>query len=565
FEVIGYYYDYFDEDNNSNGLDVESTSDWYTDDDIKERQKAFISKAVEELGHHDNVIWEIINEGQVSPPPPNGNGSAWLNEMRREISSAQNDSGHRPHLIQPFDLPDHRDLSGHHTPGNDTDPDDYVAEYQAVHGGLVQDYADNDQPLIDDNDCCATPGTPEQLRKKAWLSLVSGAHPSMLVYNVTGGTAPVQLGIGNPNHPTQQGMRWVGYTKTFVEDLEIDLVGMAPADGLLSGTSGGPAWCLARADEEYIVYFFDGGSTSIPSLAGRNYDAYWFDPVNGTFSPGPTMGTAFTTPTSGDWALHILPGTYSRPLPPTNVEATNDLTDRVRVTWDLVSNAEWYWIYRKTVLFRPGPPTGPPLAMTTELSFDDFGGHPCFAREYWIKAVNQFGISDFGQGAAGQFNVTCHWDQLSPTADAWVQQDEPDTNHGFGQELRIRAADTGMGRYSFLRFEVPDFTALSFAELNLRVQETSIPSVDFYLVTGMSWGEGTVTWNNWDDGDVTYEYLGSTGPREPGWGAFIDLSSVITASGEITIGITSSHDLDGLDLGSRESSDPPDLDLIYIE
>ncbi|MCP3936637.1 MAG: DNRLRE domain-containing protein, partial [Actinomycetia bacterium] len=564
FEVIGYYYDYFDEDNNSNGLDVESTSDWYTDDDIKERQKAFISKAVVELGHHDNVIWEIINEGQVSPPPPNGSGSAWLDEMRREIMTAEIANGHRPHLIQPFHLPDHRDLSGHFTPGNDTDPDDYVEEYQAVHVGLVQDYADNNQPLIDDNDCCAKSGSPEQLRKKAWLSLVSGAHPSMLVYEVTGTTTPAQLGIGNPNHATQQGLRWVGYTKTFVEDLEVDLVGMAPADGLLSGTSGGPAWCLARADEEYIVYFFDGGSTSIPSLAGRTYDAYWFDPVNGTFSPGPTMGTAFTTPTSGDWALHILPGTYSRPLPPTNVEATNDLPDRIRVTWDPVPNATWYWVNRQGSGF-PGP-GGARIAITTEPTLDDFEAGDCgVSYTYWVRAVNQFGISDYSEGALGNLAVQCHFDYIRPNADAWVQQEDPDTNHGFDQELRTRSTATGMGRYTFLRFEVPEFTTLVSAELLLIVQDTAIPGLDFYLVSGMSWGENTVTWNNWDDGDVTYEYLGSTGLSEPGWGASIDLGGWITAPGEITIGITSSHDLDDLALGSRESTDQPQLNLIYIQ
>ena len=30
------------------------------------------------------------------------------------------------------------------------------------------------------------------------------------------------------------------------------------------------------------------------------------------------------------------------------------------------------------------------------------------------------------------------------------------------------------------------------------------------LISGMSWSEGTVTWNNWDDGGVTHQYLGSS-------------------------------------------------------
>ncbi len=565
FDVIGYYYDYFDEDNNDNGLDVESKDDWYDDADIRERQKAFIRKAVQELGDHDNVIWEIINEGQIPRPPPNGPGDPWLDEMQQEILAAQNDFGHRLHLIQPFSLPDHRDLSGHNTPGNTTDPEDYLAEYQAVHEGLVQDYADNDQPLLDDNDCCARTGTPEQLRKKAWLSLVSGAYPSMLAYTVTGGSAPTLLGIGDPGHPTQQGMRWVGYTKTFVEDLEVDLVGMAPSDELLDATSGGPAWGLARAEEEYVVYFFEGGSTSIPSLAGLTYDSYWFNPVNGDFLVGPTMGTSFTTPTSGDWALHIRGGVSSIPLAPTNVEASDDLPDRIRVTWDPVLNATSYWVYRKTVLWRPGPPSGLPIATTTEPSFDDLETEPCFSKVYYVKAVNTSGVSDFSQAAAGQFGVRCHYDDLAPTADAWVQEEAPDANHGFGQELRVRSAATGNGRYVFLRFDVPEYSTLFHAHVSLIVQDTAIPGLDFYLVSGMSWDEGTVTWNNWHVGDVTYEILGSVGPLEPEWGASIDLNGAITEPGEITIGIATSHDLEGLDLWSRESSQRPGLQLTYIE
>ena len=138
FEYIGWIYDYYHRRNNVNGIDFvgpqNGTEDWYRNPDVIDRQKAFIAKAVSELGHHPNLIWEIANEPQVAPPPPNGRGHPWLGEMRQAIQAAE--AVHRlSHLIQPFDLPDHRNVSGFRTPGTDTHPTVYQREYVAAHKG----------------------------------------------------------------------------------------------------------------------------------------------------------------------------------------------------------------------------------------------------------------------------------------------------------------------------------------------------------------------------------------------------------------------------------------------
>ena len=61
-------------------------------------------------------------------------------------------------------------------------------------------------------------------------------------------------------------MRYIGYTRKFLEDLNVNLTGMVPSDYLV--TNG---WCYARPGDEYIVYLISGGTTTVCGFAGLLY------------------------------------------------------------------------------------------------------------------------------------------------------------------------------------------------------------------------------------------------------------------------------------------------------
>lgn len=311
FRHGGRIYEYYEGGNNVNGVDLDETStlSFYQNADAIEREKDFIDKAVQTLGDHDNVIWEIINEGQAMPVPLPGQkgGHPWYQEMRSQIRASEALYGHPAHMIMPYDSPDHRYVAGHFTPGDNNSDSDY----KNVHTNLVAQYDQYPTPIIADNDCCFTPGTPDQLRKKAWTSLVSGAHPEMLVWPVTGTGSPWGLGVDangvpNPNHQTQKGIRYTGFVRKFVQEQGIDLRGMVPRDDLLGSPSpAGFVWNRAKEGSRYIVYFFKGGSATVLGLPS-SFDAWWFNPRSGAFTTAsPVSGTHFQAPSSSDWVLYV--------------------------------------------------------------------------------------------------------------------------------------------------------------------------------------------------------------------------------------------------------------------
>ena len=130
------------------------------------------------------------------------------------------------------------------------------------------------------------------MRKKAWATLTEGAHIS--VFN----DALSQRAVLE-NENTANGMYWVGLVRRFVEQLNVNLGGMQPADNLVSGE----AWAIAREGEEYIVYLPSGGGTGIVGLP-TGHVAQWYNPRNGDIDaadPGPF----FTAPDTYDWVLHV--------------------------------------------------------------------------------------------------------------------------------------------------------------------------------------------------------------------------------------------------------------------
>lgn len=150
---------------------------------------------------------------------------------------------------------------------------------------------------------------------------------------------------------------------------------------------------------------------------------------------------------------------------------------------------------------------------------------------------------------------------LSPVADSFIAEEQPSTNFGSNSVLRIRNTTTGFGRYSFLKFNVPQHGgAIASATLRMRVEST-VQQAAFYGVQGMVWSENTVNWSNWDSSGPTIQFLGNYS-NPSGWSNF-DVTAAVSGPGEVTIGITSQANVGQQDFYSRNSSFPPTLTLTY--
>ncbi|MCH9646722.1 MAG: DNRLRE domain-containing protein [Deltaproteobacteria bacterium] len=615
FEHRGRRYDYFRFENNINGHSLSNIAALYGGETgIKNRQIEFVQEAVERLGGHWNIIWEVSNEPQVTTPKPGVPAHSWLGDMRAAIRSAEIASNHPAHMIMPFDSPDHRDLGGHRTPDGSSTAIN-PAEYLGVHVDLVDDFNQFHLPLIADNDCCVTPGTPDQLRKKAWTSVVSGAYPSMLVYNVSGGPSPVGL-----NHSSvQQGMRYVGYTKKLMDERGVDLVGMVPSDNLL--TTSDLVWCLARAGEEYILYFFDGGSVTVSDLP-VSYDASWFDPRTGVFSPRLGSGSTFVAPPGGDQVLYIRASGALQETPGNLVadafvaeglgNSNFGFRPELRIR-HAPSDQGKYSFLGFDVPQLNGTVTSAHLRLHTKnsqvsnvgvynmsnmnwsessinyLNWDNLGMVTfSFLDEGTSLAANswhEFDVTPLVTGpgaisvglASGENQTGFFWSSgssLKPelhiehsganspenvvaARDAWVSESNPVENYGNTLDLRVQFDPTHFGRYSFLRFEVPPYEgALESAILKLRTMANPIPSAGFYLMGNMgNWQEGAITWLNWDQlGTVTFSYLGDLENMAANTWHEIDVTAAIQGpSSVVSLGVASSVDTGGLNFWSKEA------------
>jgi hypothetical protein len=174
------------------------------------------------------------------------------------------------------------------------------------------------------------------------------------------------------------------------------------------------------------------------------------------------------------------------------------------------------------------------------------------------------GVRWFGQTLSRTVTVSCSELSVPVAADAWVGQDQPTTNQGFTPELRVRYTGTGYGRYSFLRFNVPQIPGtLLGARLRLRTQETEVGEAGFYWLSGFAWGEGSVTWDNWDDGSPLYYYMRSGRDMAPNSWHEIDVSEAVTGSGTVNLGIASGFDAANQDFWSSDSQYAPTLIISY--
>lgn len=101
---------------------------------------------------------------------------------------------------------------------------------------------------------------------------------------------------------------------------------------------------------------------------------------------------------------------------------------------------------------------------------------------------------------------------LTPTADAWIYNNDPDSNYGVGTQMDVRFAGSSSTRRSYLKFDLSTLALSDVTDATLTLTQTNANSVTSGLVfqvyaltdgttavggrLGADWSETQLTWNN---------------------------------------------------------------------
>jgi len=131
------------------------------------------------------------------------------------------------------------------------------------------------------------------------------------------------------------------------------------------------------------------GVTNDPKIVSHTYS-----------SPGTYTAKVIAERGSADPAEDRITITVNSPLPPspTNVQASDGTyTDKVRVTWNSVSSATSYKVYRAT----SSGGTKTYLGSTSSTTYDDYSASVGTTYYYWVKAKNAYGESGYSSYDTG--------------------------------------------------------------------------------------------------------------------------------------------------------------------
>ena len=142
---------------------------------------------------------------------------------------------------------------------------------------------------------------------------------------------------------------------------------------------------------------------------------------------------------------------------------------------------------------------------------------------------------------------------LVPVADSYVDASAPTVNHGTGTGLRLDGSPVVR---SVLRFDLSGVTG-TVASATLRIFPTSSQSTGFtvFSVADNTWGETTIVDAN---APAFGASLGSSGPVSTGVWTNVTVTSVVTAGGQVSFGLSTTNST-ALALSAREGASPPQL------
>ena len=293
------------------------------DPELVRRQAEFGRKIVRETSPYDNIYYEICNEpgGAIPDHPSSADVDAWQEEMGRAIRDEMKRIG-RTHLIAgqqafaykpKFRFPLDQTYSGklfdivnvHPLPdtvlggrawqlGNFMSKELMLSELQQF---SAKAYAGN-KPTVMDEDNAASMYRDDTgwtiHRKRAWTSLLNGAHYDYIDFSITVGNE-----AGTP--ASRQGIRkWMQHLSEFMAGF--DFIHAKPElDWIRSKPEHLTASALVVPNRDYAVYLADSREVTDPSLgqpisgkiafalpAGK-FLVRLYSPVSGGYSPGFTV------------------------------------------------------------------------------------------------------------------------------------------------------------------------------------------------------------------------------------------------------------------------------------
>jgi hypothetical protein len=146
---------------------------------------------------------------------------------------------------------------------------------------------------------------------------------------------------------------------------------------------------------------------------------------------------------------------------------------------------------------------------------------------------------------------------LTPDADAWVDEEEPDNNEGQDDSLKVDGA-SGTALETYIRFTNPGIAGTLVKAL-LRVyakdNENTRNGPAIYM-TDPTWDESGITWNT----RPARTSKAIDNKQEIGGGTWVEynVTSRVTMDGTYSFALIS-DDSDGIEFSSREGDHPPEL------
>jgi len=152
---------------------------------------------------------------------------------------------------------------------------------------------------------------------------------------------------------------------------------------------------------------------------------------------------------------------------------------------------------------------------------------------------------------------------FTPVADAYVDDNNPDSNKGNDSVIRLVTPVTPGGTYEqrigFLKFDVDVPGSIISVKLKLYNSGTKNRGINVHSVSDTSWGETSITWNNQP---VIGAAIVKADVLENSWQEF-DLTGHVTANGLLSLGLKRDASDSRREVVSKEGSFPPELVIEY--
>ncbi len=262
-----------------------------------------------------------------------------------------------------------------------------------------------------------------------------------------------------------------------------------------------------------------------------------------------TAGNTDPSPASQTWTIDS-----TAPTVPANLTATSPSGTEVDLTWEASTDNQsvtGYSIYRDGTLVT--------TVAGSVNAYQDASVTPSTSYAYTIDAFDAAGNHSNPTSAT---NVTTlappSTSTIPASADAWVYANLPNNNYGTSTQLRVDASPDTL---SYLIFDIPALAGpVTRATLRLYANTAQSTGYDVHAVSSTTWGEQTLTYNNAPSFDPAV--AGSSGPVAAGTWTQVDITSLISGPGPVSIALTTTSST-ALSLVSLDSggADVPQLIL----